>query len=83
MFKNTLSYDSIFECARKEVERRQYRYNAIALKNTEKVIAAFRKHQVSDFYMKPTTGYAYVPNLFPEPMRWQLPCLVICMRVMK
>lgn len=59
MFKNTLSYDSIFECARKEVERRQYRYNAIALKNTEKVIAAFRKHQVSDFYMKPTTGYAY------------------------
>lgn len=59
MFKNTLSFDSIFECARKEVERRQYRYDEIALKNTEKVIAAFRKHQVSDFYMKPTTGYAY------------------------
>lgn len=30
-----------------------------ALHNTEKVMQAFRKHMVSDFYLKPTTGYAY------------------------
>lgn len=30
-----------------------------ALCNTEKVINAFRKYKVSDYYLKPTTGYAY------------------------
>lgn len=30
-----------------------------ALVNTEKVITAFRNHMVSDFYLKPTTGYGY------------------------
>lgn len=30
-----------------------------ALYNTEKVIAAFRNNMVSDFYLKPTTGYGY------------------------
>ena len=56
---NILDFDSIFALARKEVERQKHYYDVIALKNTEKVISAFRKHQVSDFYMKPTTGYAY------------------------
>lgn len=32
---------------------------AAALYNTEKVIAAFRHHMVSDYYLKPTTGYGY------------------------
>ena len=54
-----LNYEGIFAFARKEVEKQNQHYNDVALKNTEKVIAAFRKHQVSDFYMKPTTGYAY------------------------
>lgn len=31
----------------------------VALCNTEKVISAFRKHMVSDYYLKPTTGYGY------------------------
>lgn len=52
-------FEGIFDFARKEVEKQKHYYGAIALKNTEKVISAFRKHQVSDFYMKPSTGYAY------------------------
>ena len=59
IIKKVMDFDSIFEYARKEVEKQKHYYDTIALKNTEKVIAAFRKHQVSDFYMKPTTGYAY------------------------
>lgn len=31
----------------------------VALYNTEKVIRAFRDHKVADFYLKPSTGYAY------------------------
>ncbi|MER2139062.1 MAG: methionine gamma-lyase family protein, partial [Succiniclasticum sp.] len=54
-----INYDFIFDFARKEVDKQKHYYDAVALKNTEKVIAVFRKHQVSDFYMKPTTGYAY------------------------
>jgi len=54
-----LNFEGIFDFARKEVEKQTQHYNSVALRNTEKVIAAFRKHQVSDFYMKPTTGYAY------------------------
>ena len=58
-FNNDNCFESIFEFARKEVEKQKHYYDAIALTNTEKVISAFRKHQVSDFYMKPSTGYAY------------------------
>lgn len=58
-FINKYTYEGIFDFARKEVDKQKHYYDAIALKNTEKVISAFRKHQVSDFYMKPTTGYAY------------------------
>ncbi|MDY6029728.1 MAG: methionine gamma-lyase family protein [Acidaminococcaceae bacterium] len=35
------------------------RLEETALFNTEKVITAFRKNMVSDYYLKPTTGYAY------------------------
>ena len=58
-FNSSKCFESIFEFARKEVEKQKHYYDAIALKNTEKVISAFRKNQVSDFYMKPSTGYAY------------------------
>ena len=34
-------------------------YEEAALFNTKKVLNAFKKYQVSDFYLKPTTGYAY------------------------
>lgn len=54
-----MKYDSIFSSAMRAVRAQEHLYNEIALKNTEKVISAFRKHQVSDYYMKPTTGYAY------------------------
>ena len=54
-----MNFEIIFEEAVKYVEKQKHYYDAIALKNTQKVIAAFRKHQVSDYYMKPTTGYAY------------------------
>ena len=56
---NNFSFEAIFEFSRKEVAKQNHYYDVIALKNTQKVIAAFRKHQVSDYYMKPTTGYAY------------------------
>lgn len=54
-----MKYNSIFSSAMKEVRAQEHIYNEIALKNTKKVISAFRKYQVSDYYMKPTTGYAY------------------------
>lgn len=34
-------------------------YEEAALFNTKKVMTAFRKYQVSDYYLKPTTGYGY------------------------
>jgi cystathionine beta-lyase family protein involved in aluminum resistance len=33
--------------------------NQLAFINQEKVIAAFRKHQVSDYHLNPSTGYGY------------------------
>ena len=57
--QNETDFEAIFDAARKVVEKQSHYYDAIALKNTEKVITAFRHHHVSDFYMKPTTGYAY------------------------
>ena len=60
MYSINKSYlEGIFNFARKEVEKQNQHYDAVALRNTEKIIAAFRKHQVSDYYMKPTNGYAY------------------------
>lgn len=34
-------------------------YDQIALTNTKKVLDAFREENVADYYLKPTTGYAY------------------------
>ncbi len=34
-------------------------YEEAALSNTRKVIEAFRRHKVADYYLKPSTGYGY------------------------
>ena len=57
--RKTIDFEAIFECARKEVEKQNHHNDAIALVNTKKVINAFRKYRISDFHMKPSTGYAY------------------------
>ena len=54
-----IDYGAVFEYAGNEVSKQCHRYDSIALKNTKKVLEAFHRHQVADFYMKPTTGYAY------------------------
>lgn len=47
----------------KEVEQlikaHHERADRLAFFNQEKVIAAFRKHQVSDFHLHPSSGYGY------------------------
>lgn len=52
-------FEAVFDYARRAVAKQSHYYDVIALKNTKKVITAFRHHHVSDYYMKPTTGYAY------------------------
>ena len=52
-------FKKIEEEALLEVLHAAESYEKAALYNTEKVMQAFRKHMVSDFYLKPTTGYAY------------------------
>lgn len=42
-----------------DVEKYSKIYEEASLFNTEKVMKAFRNHMVSDYYLKPTTGYAY------------------------
>lgn len=42
-----------------EVAKHAPELEAAALLNTEKVITAFRNNMVSDYYLKPTTGYGY------------------------
>ena len=42
-----------------EVAKHAPELEAAALVNTEKVITAFRNKMVSDYYLKPTTGYGY------------------------
>ena len=52
-------FKKIEEEALLEVLHAAESYEEAALYNTEKVMQAFRKYMVSDFYLKPTTGYAY------------------------
>ena len=49
----------IEKTALNDVEKYSKIYEEAALFNTEKVMKAFRNHMVSDYYLKPTTGYAY------------------------
>ena len=54
-----VDYKALEEAALAEVARHTPELEAAALYNTEKVIAAFRNNMVSDYYLKPTTGYGY------------------------
>ena len=54
-----VDYQSIEAYALAEVAKHAPELEAAALVNTEKVITAFRNNMVSDYYLKPTTGYGY------------------------
>lgn len=54
-----INYQQIEEEALAAVALQSKKLEEAALFNTEKVITAFRNNVVSDFYLKPTTGYAY------------------------
>lgn len=53
------NYQDIEAAALAEVAKHTPELEATALYNTEKVITAFRNNMVSDYYLKPTTGYGY------------------------
>ena len=57
--KILLAYEKIEAAALEQVALQTSALEETALFNTKKVIAAFRNNMVSDFYLKPTTGYAY------------------------
>lgn len=54
-----VDFAEIEKTALNDVEKYSKIYEEAALFNTEKVMKAFRNHRVSDYYLKPTTGYAY------------------------
>lgn len=54
-----VDFAEIEKTALNDVEKYSKIYEEAALFNTEKVMNAFRNHMVSDYYLKPTTGYAY------------------------
>ena len=54
-----LDYQAIEAAALEDVAKHTPELEAAALYNTEKVITAFRNNMVSDYYLKPTTGYGY------------------------
>lgn len=54
-----VDFAEIEKTALNDVEKYSKMYEEAALFNTEKVMKAFRNHMVSDYYLKPTTGYAY------------------------
>ena len=54
-----INFEEIELNALNAVNKNCFPYEEAALHNTRKVIKAFRKHKVSDYYLKPTTGYAY------------------------
>lgn len=54
-----IDFAEIEKTALNDVEKYSKVYEEAALFNTEKVMKAFRNHMVSDYYLKPTTGYAY------------------------
>lgn len=54
-----VDFAGIEKTALNDVEKYSKIYEEASLFNTEKVMKAFRNHMVSDYYLKPTTGYAY------------------------
>lgn len=57
--KMMIDFAELDKTAMAVVQKQCADLEAAALANTRKVLAAFHKHKVADFYMKPTTGYAY------------------------
>ena len=73
-------FERIEQEALLEVLQAAKSYEEAALHNTEKVMQAFRKHMVSDFYLKPTTGYAYsdvgrekLDDIYADILKLKLP----------
>ena len=60
-FQSILTNDTIELATRIEEKVRPYHsaVDARAFYNQQKVLAAFRNHQVSDFHLHPSTGYGY------------------------
>lgn len=60
-FQSILTNETIELATRIEEKVRSYHtaVDARAFYNQQKVLAAFRKHQVSDFHLHPSTGYGY------------------------
>lgn len=60
-FQSVISKDLVNEANQVEqlISKQHNMAEQIAFLNQEKVISAFRKHQVSDFHLHPSTGYGY------------------------
>ncbi len=54
-----INWDDIESKALEVVNKEAMHYEKNALLNTKKVLTAFAHAQVADYYLKPTTGYAY------------------------
>lgn len=54
-----IDFDKLEDKALKIVAEKNFELEKISRFNTKKVLDALKKSQVSDFYMKPTNGYAY------------------------
>ncbi|MCT1540858.1 MULTISPECIES: methionine gamma-lyase family protein [Lysinibacillus] len=60
-FTSNLSTETLLLAAKVEEQVRPYHANVeeMAFYNQQKVLAAFRKHQVSDYHLHPSNGYGY------------------------
>jgi cystathionine beta-lyase family protein involved in aluminum resistance len=60
-FKSVLNQDLLSEAKQieQQISAQHSEVDHIAFLNQEKVITAFRKHQVSDFHLHPSNGYGY------------------------
>lgn len=54
-----IDFDAIELQALRDVQAKSLEHEEAALLNTKKVMQAFKNNMVSDYYLKPTTGYAY------------------------
>lgn len=54
-----IDFGKLEDNALKILTEKNFELEKISRFNTKKVLDAFKKNQVSDFYMKPTNGYAY------------------------
>lgn len=57
--EGAISFTDLEKYAMDKVARQNHYYEEIAFYNTHRVVDAFRSNMVSDYYLKPTTGYAY------------------------